>query len=261
MVNCELKKAVITDLVLMKFVGINPVIVHGGGPEITGMLKKVGKESTFVGGLRVTDEETMEIVEMVLVGKLNTEIVSLINQLGGKAVGISGKDAGLIEATKKTASVQYPDGRIENCDLGYVGQVEKINPAIIHTLIKENYIPVISPVGRGADGASYNINADTVAGKLAEALQATKLIILTDVEGILRDRNDKNSLISVIHSNEIDDLIKEGVIAGGMIPKVECCVSAIKNGVKSTHILDGRVPHALLLEVFTDKGIGTMVVP
>ncbi len=261
MINCELKKAVITDLVLMKLVGINPVIVHGGGPEITAMLKKVGKESTFIGGLRVTDEETMEIVEMVLVGKLNKEIVSLANKLGGKAVGISGKDAGLIAASKKTATVKYPDGRVDSCDLGYVGQIEKINPAIVHTLIRENYIPVISPVGAGADGESYNINADTVAGKLAEALQAAKLIILTDVEGILRDRTDSSSLISVIRTGEIDGLIQQGVIAGGMIPKVECCVSAIKNGVKSTHILDGRVPHALLLEVFTDKGVGTMVVP
>ncbi|MEG6616941.1 acetylglutamate kinase [Peptococcaceae bacterium 1198_IL3148] len=261
MVNCELKQAVITDLVLMKFVGINPVVVHGGGPEITGMLKKLGKESTFVGGLRVTDEETMEIVEMVLDGKLNKEIVALANQMGGKAVGISGKDAGLIAAAKKMGVVRHPDGHLESCDIGYVGTVKQINPAIVHTLIGEGYIPVISPVGLGAKGESYNINADTVAGKLAEALGATKLMILTDVEGILRDQQDRSSLISIIRSHEIPGLIEQGVIAGGMIPKVECCVSAINSGVKSTHILDGRVPHSLLLEVFTDQGVGTMVVP
>jgi acetylglutamate kinase len=261
MVNCELKKAVITDLVLMKLVGINPVVVHGGGPEITSMLKKVGKESTFVGGLRVTDEETMEIVEMVLDGKLNKEIVALANQMGGKAVGISGKDAGLIEAAKKMGTVRHPDGHVESCDIGYVGTVKEINPAIVHTLIREGYIPVISPVGLDTNGQSYNINADTVAGKLAEALDATKLIILTDVEGILQDKEDCSSLISVIHSHEISALISQGIIAGGMIPKVECCVSAINNGVKSTHILDGRVLHSLLLEVFTDQGVGTMVVP
>ncbi|MBM7853872.1 acetylglutamate kinase [Desulfohalotomaculum tongense] len=260
MVNCDLKKAVITDLVLMKFVGINPVVVHGGGPEITTMLKKVGKESTFVGGLRVTDEETMEIVEMVLAGKLNKEIVALANSLGGRAVGISGKDAGLIEAAKKMGTLRHPDGHVENCDLGYVGEVKNINPAIVHTLINEGYIPVISPVGVGADGESYNINADTVAGKLAEVLKAAKLMILTDVEGILRDKEDSSSLLSVIHTGEINRLIEQGIISGGMIPKVECCVSAINNGVKSTHILDGRVPHSLLLEVFTDKGVGTMVV-
>lgn len=261
MINGELKKAVITDLVLMKFVGINPVIVHGGGPEITSMLKKVGKDSTFVGGLRVTDGETMEIVEMVLVGKLNKEIVALTNKLGGKAVGLSGKDAGLIQAVKKLGTVRMPDGHLEQRDIGYVGQVEKINPAIIHTLIREGYIPVISPVGVGADGESYNINADTVAGKLAEELKANKMMILTDVEGILRDKQDPASLISVIRTSDIYSLVDQGIIAGGMIPKVECCVSAINNGVESTHILDGRVPHSLLLEVFTDKGIGTMVVP
>ena len=260
MINRELKKAVLTDLVLMKFVGINPVVVHGGGPEINVMLKKVGKESAFVGGLRVTDAETMEIVEMVLVGKLNKEIVAMLNRLGGKAVGLSGKDAMLIEATKKMGAARNQDGQMESCDIGYVGQVQKANPDIIHTLIREGYIPVISPVGIGADGKSYNINADTVAGKLAEELQATKLMLLTDVAGILRDKEDAGSLLPVLCTSEIDDLINRGIIAGGMIPKVECCVSAVNNGVKSTHILDGRVPHALLLELFTDKGVGTMVV-
>ncbi|MCD5406990.1 MAG: acetylglutamate kinase [Desulfotomaculum sp.] len=260
MINSELKQAVLTDLVLMKFVGINPVVVHGGGPEINTMLKKVGKESTFVGGLRVTDAETMEIVEMVLVGKLNKEIVAMLNRLDGKAVGLSGKDALLIEAIKKTATVRHQDGLVKNCDLGYVGQVQKINPAIIYTLIGAGYIPVISPVGVGADGKSYNINADTVAGKLAEELQATKLILLTDVAGILKDKADAGSLLPVLSTSEVADLVKRGIIAGGMIPKVECCVSAVNNGVQSTHILDGRVPHALLLELFTDKGVGTMVV-
>ncbi|AEF93161.1 acetylglutamate kinase [Desulfotomaculum nigrificans CO-1-SRB] len=252
MINCELKQAVMTDLVLMKFVGINPVVVHGGGPEITGMLKRLGIESQFVGGLRVTDSATMEVVEMVL-GKLNKEIVALINKFGGRGVGLSGKDANLITATKKLGAGQQ--------DIGLVGEVAQINPQLVETVIKEGYIPVISPVGAGEDGATYNINADYVAGAMATALKADKLIILTDVEGILADRNDKDSLLSTIKVDEIPSLIERGIIQGGMIPKVECCVKAIQGGVNSTHILDGRVPHAILLEVFTDKGIGTMVAP
>lgn len=259
MISQELKKAVLTDLVLMKYVGINPIVVHGGGPEITAMLNKVGKESSFFGGLRVTDEETMEIVEMVLVGKLNKEIVAFLNKLGAKAVGLSGKDAMLIEAEKKMGEF-YRDGKMEERDIGYVGEVRKINPDIINTLIEEGYIPVISPIGLGEDGHSYNINADTVAGKLAEALKADKLIILTDVEGILREKDNPSSLISVLKTSEVDELIKSGVISSGMIPKVKCCVSAVEGGVKSTHILDGRVKHSLLLEIFTEKGIGTMVI-
>ncbi|SHE79670.1 acetylglutamate kinase [Desulforamulus putei] len=251
MINSELKQAVMTDLVLMKFVGINPVVVHGGGPEITGMLKRLGIESQFVSGLRVTDSPTMEVVEMVL-GKLNKEIVALINRLGGRGVGLSGKDANLIIANKKLGSGQQ--------DIGFVGEVAQINPQLVETVIKEGYIPVVSPVGSGPAGESYNINADTVAGAMATALQADKLIILTDVEGILEDRNDKNSLLSTIKVEEIPSLIERGVIQGGMIPKVECCINAIKGGVATTHILDGRVPHSILLEVFTDKGIGTMVV-
>ncbi|WP_072911621.1 acetylglutamate kinase [Desulforamulus aeronauticus] len=250
MLNTELKQAVMTDLVLMKFVGINPVVVHGGGPDITGMLNRLGIESQFIGGLRVTDSSTMEVVEMVL-GKLNKEIVSFINQLGGRGIGLSGKDANLIMAAKKLGKDQ--------ADIGFVGEVENINPQLLKTVIEEGYIPVISPVGVGQEGETYNINADTAAGALATALQADKLMILTDVEGILADRNTKESLLSVIQTEEIPALIEQGVIQGGMIPKVECCVKAIQGGVNTTHILDGRVPHSILLEVFTDKGIGTMV--
>jgi acetylglutamate kinase len=260
MVDCGLKKAVLTDVVLMKYVGIHPVIVHGGGPEITAMLQKLGIESRFVGGLRVTDEETMEIVEMVLAGKLNKEIVSLINRIGGKAVGLSGKDACLLQAVKKPGRVYQPDGTVEMVDIGCVGQVKKVNPAIVHTLINEGYIPVVAPVAVGPEGESYNVNADTAAGELAVALGADKLIILTDVEGILEDREDKDSLLSIIRADDVPDLIARGIIDGGMIPKVECCTRALYGGVNTTHILDGRVPHSILLEVFTDKGIGTMVV-
>ncbi|RKO67729.1 acetylglutamate kinase [Desulfofundulus salinus] len=260
MVDCGLKKAVLTDVVLMKYVGMHPVIVHGGGPEITAMLQKLGIESRFVGGLRVTDEETMEIVEMVLAGKLNKEIVSLINRIGGKAVGLSGKDACLLQAVKKPGRVYQPDGTVEMVDIGCVGQVKKVNPAIVHTLINEGYIPVVAPVAVGPEGESYNVNADTAAGELAVALGADKLIILTDVEGILEDRENKDSLLSVIRADDVPDLIARGIIDGGMIPKVECCTRALYGGVNTTHILDGRVPHSILLEVFTDKGIGTMVV-
>lgn len=259
MINCQLKQAVLTDAVLMKYVGMHPVIVHGGGPDITGMLRRLGKKSEFVGGLRVTDEETMEIVEMVLVGKINKEIVSMINSIGGRAVGLSGKDADLLVARKKYGRVTGENGEEKKVDIGRVGEIERVNPEIINTVIREGYIPVVAPVAVGEGGESYNVNADSAAGALAEALRADKLIILTDVEGILEDKNDPNSLISTIKVDQVPELIKKGIIDGGMIPKVECCVSAVKNGVKSTHILDGRVPHSILLEVFTDKGIGTMV--
>ncbi|WP_439950899.1 acetylglutamate kinase [Desulfolucanica intricata] len=259
MINEELKKAVLTDAVLMKYVGMHPVIVHGGGPEITGMLKKFGKESQFVGGMRVTDRETMEIVEMVLVGKINKDIVSLINRFGGRAVGLSGKDANLFTAVKKMGLVRLPDGGEEEVDIGFVGDINQVNPQIVTTVIDEGYIPVVAPVAVGDSGEGYNVNADYAAGKLAEALNADKLIILTDVEGILKDKNDLTSLISILRVKDVPDLIKQGVIDGGMIPKVECCISALKGGVQKTHILDGRVPHSILLEVFTDRGIGTMV--
>lgn len=259
MLNHGLKEAVLTDAVLMKYVGMHPVIVHGGGPEITGMLKRVGKESRFVGGLRVTDEETMEIVEMVLVGKINKEIVAQINRIGGRAVGLSGKDANLFQAVKKYRKIRTPEGGEEMADIGFVGDISKVNPEIVATVITEGYIPVVAPVAVGAEGESYNVNADYAAGRLAAALNADKLIILTDVEGIMTDRNDPNSLISLLRVDEVPSLIEKGIIDGGMIPKVECCLDALSGGVRSTHILDGRVPHSILLEVFTDKGIGTMV--
>ena len=259
MLDENLKIAVLTDAVLMKYVGIHPVIVHGGGPEITEMLKRVGKESRFVGGLRVTDKETMEIVEMVLVGKINKEIVSLLNRAGGRAVGLSGKDANLFEAVKKYGRARTAEGGEELVDIGYVGDISRVNPDIVATVITEGYIPVIAPVAVGSGGESYNVNADYAAGRLAAALGADKLVILTDVVGILADRNDPGSLISVLRPDDVPSLIEKGKIDGGMIPKVECCLDALSGGVRSTHILDGRVPHSILLEIFTDKGIGTMV--
>ena len=260
MVNCELKKAVLTDAVLMKYVGMHPVIVHGGGPDITDMLKKVGKESTFVGGLRVTDDETMEIAQMVLVGKINKDIVGMLNGIGGSAVGLSGKDGNLLMAEKKLGRVRNAEGIEELVDIGQVGQVRQVNPGILETVIREGYIPVVAPVATDEAGDSYNVNADSAAGALAVALKADKLIILTDVEGILADRSDKSSLLSTISVPEVPGLVERGVIDGGMIPKVECCVNALQQGVGTTHILDGRVPHSILLEIFTDKGVGTMVV-
>lgn len=259
MVNCELKKAVLTDAVLMKYVGMHPVIVHGGGPEITGMLKRLGIESNFVGGLRVTDAETMEIAQMVLVGKINKDIVGMINDIGGQAVGLSGKDGNLLVADKKMGRIRNADGTEETVDIGLVGEVRQVNPGIVNTVIREGYIPVVAPVAVGEGGHSYNVNADSAAGALAVALKADKLVILTDVEGILADRNDKSSLISTITRQQVPGLVEKGIIDGGMIPKVECCVSALQGGVGTTHILDGRVPHSVLLEIFTDRGVGTMV--
>ncbi|MDD3652759.1 MAG: acetylglutamate kinase [Desulfotomaculaceae bacterium] len=259
MVNNDLKEAVMTDLVLMKYVGMHPVIVHGGGPEITEMLKRVGIVSRFVNGLRVTDRETMEIVEMVLAGKINKEIVAQINQIGGRAVGLSGKDAGLFQAVKKLHRVITPEGKDEMVDIGFVGDITQVNPGVILTVMNEGYIPVVSPVAVGDQGESYNVNADFAAGRLAAALGADKLIILTDVEGVMAERNDPGSLISVLRVEDYPALVEKGIINGGMIPKVECCLDALAGGVRTTHILDGRVPHSILLEVFTDEGIGTMV--
>jgi len=213
-----------------------------------------------VGGLRVTDQETMEIVEMVLVGKINKEIVATLNSIGGKAVGLSGKDADLLVAGRKLGRVPGGDGSEQLVDLGQVGEIEIVNPDILATVIREGYIPVVAPVAVGDGGQGYNVNGDSAASALAAALGADKLIILTDVEGILKDRRERESLISVLQVGDVPGLIKSGIIDGGMIPKVECCVRALQGGVKSTHILDGRVPHSILLEVFTDKGIGTMVV-
>lgn len=259
MVNEELKKSVIQDIVLMKCIGINPIVVHGGGPEITGMLKQVGKQSSFVAGLRVTDAETAAIAEMVLVGKINTEIVSLLNQYGGRAVGLNGKDSDLIVA-KKTMATIYENGQAREVDIGYVGDVVKINANIIRILMTNSYIPVIAPIGSGLKGETYNINADYVAGEVAAAVGAAKLVLLTDVEGIYRDYHDKSTFVSTLPFSEAQDMVKTGSIDGGMIPKVEACIRALAGGVDKTHIVDGRQPHSLLLEVFTATGIGTEVI-
>jgi len=249
MIDEVLKENVVLDIVLMKYVGMNPVIIHGGGPDISRMMKKVGKESQFVDGLRVTDTETMEIVEMVL-GRINKGIVAFINQHGAKAVGLSGKDGGLIAAEKLRADV----------DIGFVGKVSKIDPNIIAVLDENDFIPVISSIGVGSDGETYNINADSVAGEIAAALKAEKLMMLTDVQGIMRDQNDPESLISTLKISEIQPLIESGVIGGGMLPKVEACVTALRGDVKKTHIIDGRISHSLLLEIFTGSGIGTEII-
>ena len=261
MINEELKAKVIQDICLMKYVGMRPVIVHGGGPEITGFLKKIGKQTEFIAGLRVTDAETVGVAEMVLVGKINSEIVCLLNNYGAKAVGLSGKDASLICAEKHLAEV-YDDEQAEPklVDIGYVGDVAKINTDILNTLLDQGYTPVIAPIGVGTDNESYNINADYVAGEVAGALQAEKLILLTDIEGIYRDYNDKDSLIETLTRADAMAMIREGSIAGGMIPKVESCIRAIDGGAQKTHIIDGRLPHALILEVFTKRGIGTEVI-
>ena len=257
MVSEELKKSVIMDIILLKYIGINPIVVHGGGPDITRMLERLGKESHFVNGLRVTDAEDIEVVEMVLTGKVNKQIVALINQYGGKAVGLSGKDANLLLAHRRAP--EQLSGSEEQVDLGYVGEITKVNPEVIHTLSKQGYIPVISSIAVGLEGESLNINADHVAGEVAAALAAEKLILLTDVEGILAEANDPSSLISTLPKAQATSMIAEGKITRGMIPKVEACLIALAHEVNRTHIIDGRVPHSLLLEIFTDHGIGTMV--
>ncbi len=259
MVNDDLKEKVMQDITLMKYVGIRPVIVHGGGPDITDFLKKVGKQSEFVSGLRVTDEETVEIAEMVLDGKVNSDIVNLLNRRGVRAVGLSGKDAGLIQAKKKLATV-YEGEATKKVDIGYVGEVEKIDTGILEDLLENDYIPVIAPIGVGQDGESYNINADYVAAEIAGALQAEKLLLLTDIEGIYKDYHDKSTFISTLTLTEARQYIKEGIIAGGMIPKVEACLCALEAGAGKTHIIDGRLDHSLILEIFTSEGIGTQVV-
>ncbi len=259
MVSDVLKDEVMQDIALMKYVGIRPVIVHGGGPEITGFLKKVGKQSSFVAGLRVTDAETVEIAEMVLDGKINSEIVTLLNQRGARAVGLSGKDAGLIRARKKLAHV-YENEAEKEVDIGYVGEVEAMNVSVIKDLLDRDYVPVVAPIGVGQDGESYNINADYVAAGIAGALAAEKLLLLTDIEGIYKDFDDKSSFLSTIRMQEARDYIKGGRIAGGMIPKVEACLRALEGGTRKTHIIDGRLAHSLILELFTSTGIGTQVV-
>ncbi len=251
--------SVMQDIVLMKYVGIRPIIVHGGGPRITAWMDKVGKVPEFVQGLRVTDAETVEIAEMVL-GSINKEIVSRINQHGGKSIGLSGKDANLILAEKQQTQITDENGQQTDVDLGYVGKIIGVNTESIIALDKADYIPVITPIGVGVDGQTYNINADTMAGEVASAFQAEKLIVLTDTRGILRDLSDTESLISTIHIREVDQFVEEGLIAGGMLPKVEACTTALMGGVYKTHIIDGRIQHSLLLEVFTEGGIGTEIV-
>ncbi|MDR1721642.1 MAG: acetylglutamate kinase [Methanobrevibacter sp.] len=261
MIDANAMSSTVQDTVLLKYVGIKPLVVHGGGPEISRSMKKLGKKPKFIKGLRVTDEETLEIVKMVLIGKINTDIVSQIGLHGGKGVGISGKDTELIVATKEGPRKITDDvtGEEEIIDLGLVGKVESLNPKILNLFTDNDYIPVISPLGIDIKGDTLNLNADTVAGEIAKGINAEKLIILTDVPGVLEDPDDPNSLIHKISINEVDNLIKKGIISGGMIPKIETCVEAIKGGVKSAHIIDGRVEHSLLLEVFTTEGIGTMI--
>ena len=253
MINEELKAAVIQDLVLMACVGIRLVLVHGGGPEIDAMLKKTGKESRFINGLRHTDEETMEIVQMVLCGKLNKDICSLIQRSGGRAMGLCGIDGAMLQARRYTSGTE---------DLGLVGEIETVDTRLLDTVLDDNVIPVISSVayGTGADeGLSLNINADTAAAMIAAALKAEKLLLMTDVQGILRDIKDPGSLIRELSRTELQALKKDGVVSKGMIPKTDCCILALDGGVKKTHIIDGRLPHALLIELFTDEGIGTMI--
>lgn len=249
MLNEELKAAVMEDIILLSTIGIKVVLVHGGGPEINNMLSKIGKESKFVDGLRYTDSETMEIVQMVLTGKLNKDIVGLLLQKGGKAVGLSGVDSGLIRARKTEK------------DLGFVGEVTSVNPEIINSLLDKGFIPVVSTVALGEEGDSsrYNINADTAAAKIAVALKAEKFVQLTNVPGVLRNIDDSSTLIKRIERTALGSLKATGIIAGGMIPKIECCLTALEGGVPRTHIIDGRVPHSLLIEMFSDRGIGTMI--
>jgi len=254
----SLKEMFARDVVMMKYIGINPVIIHGGGPQISLLLKKLGKDSKFIKGMRVTDEETMDIVEMVLAGKLNKQIVGLINNHGGRAVGLSGKDGNIVEAEKYFLSDdKAKDTPPEIIDIGLVGKVRKINPGLITSLVRDGFVPVIAPTGAGERGETYNINADVVAGEIASALGAEKLVLLTDVEGIL---DEKKRLIHSINAEQVGELIENGTIDGGMYPKVKCCLKALRGGVEKTHIIDGRLDHAILLEIFTDRGIGTEVV-
>ena len=257
MVDAELKASVIMDLVLMESVGMRVVVIHGGGPEITKTMKKIGKEPVFNQGLRVTDEETLLITEMVLVGRINREIVSSINQAGGRAVGLGGKDARLITARRHQP---VPAPGAPAADIGYVGEVEAINPEILDVLYKHEFIPVVSPIGVDAQGQTYNINADTVAAEVARALNAARLILLTDVRGVCRDADHLEEAIPTLSAEECEQMIAAGTISRGMIPKVRACLRALQGNVQKTHIIDGRIPHALLLELFTDRGIGTQIV-
>ena len=248
MISEELRQAVISDIILLHLVGIQVVVVHGGGPEISAMLKKIGKESKFVDGLRYTDDETMEVVQQVLCGKVNKDLVATLNAVGGRALGLCGMDAGLFQAKK--LDKKY----------GLVGEMVQVDPAIVNDALSDGYIPVVSTVAQGVDGeTAYNINADTAAAKLAVALGAEKLILLTDVRGLLRDPKDESTLLPVVELSKVPGLIKDGVIQGGMIPKVDCCVEAVRSGVKNAIILDGRIPHSILIELLSNEGIGTML--
>jgi acetylglutamate kinase len=253
MINDKLKYSVMEDITLLKYIGINPIVVHGGGPDITSALKKFGIESEFINGLRVTDASTMEVAQMVLTGKTNKEIVALLNKRGGKAIGLCGIDGNLIECEQYKTTINGKE-----TDLGFVGRISKINSKVLEIMAHDEYIPVVAPIGVGKDGQSYNINADTVAGEIAAALKAEKLILLTDVEGV-KLSEDSSDIMHALTAREVHELIDRKVISGGMIPKVLACLEALEKGVGRTHIIDGRIPHCLLLEIFTYKGIGTMI--
>jgi acetylglutamate kinase len=257
MVDEALKHSFARDIVLMKLVGLNPIVVHGGGPQIGQLLTKLGKTTGFVDGMRITDSETMDVVEMVLGGLVNKEIVNLINRHGGKAVGLTGKDGDFIRAKKIHLKKSAPEAHAsEIIDLGHVGEVSSIDPSVVDMLGRSDFIPIIAPIGVGDDGRSYNINADLVAGKIAEVLKAEKLILLTNTAGIM---DKQGNLLTGLSIRDIDDLIEDGTISGGMIPKTRCATDALKGGVTSVHIIDGRVVHAVLLELFTDQGVGTLL--
>lgn len=247
MINEELKAAVMTDIVLLSLVGVRVVLVHGGGPEINDMLKKTGKESKFVNGLRYTDEETMDIVQMVLAGKVNKDLVAKLNCAGGKSIGLCGLDGGMIKAVRHTDE-----------DLGFVGDIVKVDPSPIHDVLDRGYIPVISTVGGNDKGEVFNINADTAAARVAEALGAEKLILMTDIRGLLQNKDDESTLIEVVRVSEVPSLKALNIVSGGMIPKVDCCVEAVRRGVKRAHIIDGRIEHSILIELLSDQGVGTM---
>lgn len=248
MVSSELKSAVMSDIVLMQLVGINVVLVHGGGPEISSMLKRIGKESRFIGGMRVTDKETIDIVQQVLAGKINKSLVQSLEMQGGKAMGLCGLDGRMLMAEKL----------ISSDDLGFVGEITEVNTKPIEDLIKDGYVPIISTIAGGYKGEVYNINADIAAANIAAKLGACKLILMTDIKGLLRDKNDESTLIPVVTVSDVPSLKKEGIISGGMIPKIDCCVEAVRQGVKRAHIIDGRIKHSILIELFSDEGIGTM---
>jgi len=249
MINEDLKDAVMSDIVLMQLVGINVVLVHGGGPEISGMLQKIGKESKFVDGLRITDSETIDIVQMVLAGKVNKDLVQLLESHSGRAIGLCGLDGGLLKAEKL----------ISKDDLGFVGEITKVNTDIISHATANGYVPIVATVAGGENGEVYNINADVAAARIAAELRAEKLILMTDIRGLLRDKDDENTIIPVINVSDVPSLQNQGIISGGMIPKIDCCVEAVRRGVESAVIIDGRIPHSILIELFSDEGIGTML--